>query len=82
MRDVPHALLIDLLAAHDGAAAFGCGLDPRLLELLIDRHAEAGGTHRLDRLIRVDGPPQVAPQGWAGIGSAGRAMPGASHARR
>jgi len=67
MPDHSHSLLIDLLAAHDSASAHGCGLEPRLLELLLDRHAPRAGTVALDRPIRVDGPPQPVPIGMACI---------------
>lgn len=67
MHDLPHALLIDLLAAQDSAAGHGCGLDPRLCELLADRHAARPGTPRLNRAIRFDGP---APDGLPTAGGA------------
>lgn len=44
MHDLPHPLLLDLLAAQDSAAGHGCGLDPRLCELLADSHGAWRGT--------------------------------------
>ena len=32
------ALLTDLLCAHEAASSFGCGLEPHLIERMIDRH--------------------------------------------
>lgn len=51
-----HPLLLDLLSAHAMAADYGSGLDPRLLELLCDRHARHPGVTRLPLPIRHDGP--------------------------
>jgi len=82
MPDCHHSLLIDLLAAHGAAADFGCGLEPRLLELLLDRHARPPGLYRLDRPVRTDGPAQVVPDDWPWIGPGVLSMPRASHVRR
>lgn len=60
MRDRPHAFLIDLLAMHETAAVHGCGLEPQLMEMLLDRHATAVGTVALTHPIRTDGPLQKA----------------------
>lgn len=56
MADTSHSFLIDLLAVDGAANAHGCGLEPRLLELLLDRHAKYPGTVILNRPIRHDGP--------------------------
>lgn len=77
-----HSFLIDLLAAHDSAADFGCGLEPRLLELLVDRHSAPNGVHRLDRPLRSDGPGQKAPEGWTRIGPRDARTSEAAHGRR
>lgn len=82
MPDCPHALLIDLLAAQDSAASFGCGLEPRLLELLLDRHAPQDGAQPLGQPIRSDGPPQTAPGGWPLRVRPASAPREAAHARR
>lgn len=82
MPDCPNALLIDLPAAQDIAAGFGRGLEPRLLELLIDRHAGRAGTHRLAPPIRKDGPAQQVPACWPHIGVQCSRTAGAAHARR
>lgn len=81
MPDCPHAFIIDLLAAHDSAAGFGCGLEPRLLELLIDRHAVPVGVHRLELPIRTDGPAQRAPTGRPKIDPQTARTPEVTHAR-
>lgn len=56
MPNHPHAFLTDLLASDCSGREFGCGLEPRLLEMLLDRHAVKPGTVSLDRAIRHDGP--------------------------
>jgi len=56
MPDTSHSLLIDLLAMDGAASEYGCGLEPRLLEMLFDRHATHPGTVALNRPIRHDGP--------------------------
>lgn len=38
MTDTPHAFLVDMLAMHNTAAAYGCGLKPRLAQMLLNRH--------------------------------------------
>lgn len=80
--DCSHALLIDLLAAHDSAAGYGCGLEPRLLDLLIDRHAVPAGVHRLELPIRTDGPAQTVPAGWPQVSPEDARMIEGAHARR
>jgi len=80
--DCPHALLTDLLAAQDSAAGFGCGLEPRLLEMLRERHAARYGAHRLALTIRSDGPPQQVPGDWTHRIPPATAPKGARHARR
>lgn len=82
MPNHAHSFLIDLLAAHDSAADFGGGLDPQLLELLIDRHSAQAGVPRLDQPIRSDGPAQEVPAGWPQIAPRADTLPEASHARR
>jgi hypothetical protein len=82
MPDCSRALLIDLLAAHDSAAGFGCGLEPRLLEMLIDRHTVPAGVHRLDLPIRTDGPAQQVPAGCPRIGPQTALTQEVAHARR
>lgn len=62
-HDAP-ALLLDLLAADAQASDFGCGLDPRLREMLMDRMASHPGITRLEVRVRHDGP---MPQGGAGL---------------
>lgn len=56
MPQYPHSFLIDLLAMNDAASAHGCGLEPRLLEMLLDRQAHFHGTAPLNLRIRHDGP--------------------------
>jgi len=56
MPQSPHSFLIDLLATHGTASAHGCGLEPRLLEMLLDRHAQFPGTAPLNLCVRHDGP--------------------------
>lgn len=56
MPDTPHSFLIDLLALDGAASDHGCGLEPRLLEMLMERHATRSGTITLNRPIRHDGP--------------------------
>lgn len=34
----PFAVLNDLMAVHENASSFGCGLEPHLLEMMIERH--------------------------------------------
>ncbi len=80
--DCPHALLIDLLAAQDSAAGFGCGLEPRLLEVLLDRHAVREGAYRLAPPLRSEGPPQQVPQDWPHRIPRATAPEGVAHARR
>lgn len=82
MSEHPHTYLIDLLAAQDSAAAFGCGLQPRLLKLLFDRHGTAAGTHPLPCPIRADGPAQHAPDAMPRIGSHPVRTESMTHARR
>lgn len=51
-----HAFLLDLLSADTLAVGYGLALDPRLAELLADRHARHPGVTRLPLPIRQDGP--------------------------
>ncbi|MCC6001578.1 MAG: hypothetical protein JJU19_12040 [Pararhodobacter sp.] len=81
MPDHPHAFLIDLLAMQDAASSLGCGLEPRLLELLLDRHATHAGIRPLECPIRADGPPQTAPQGMARAGTQPGHAERCAHAR-
>lgn len=81
MPDHPHAFLIDLLGAHGSAAAHGCGLEPRLLEALRDRHAAPPGTIALQSGIRSDGPAQRVPEGWPRIGGKSVQPAGPDHAQ-
>ena len=69
MREPSHAFLINLLSAHESAAAHGCGLEPQLLEMLMDRHSVPVGAVGLDQRIRSDGPVQSAPKDWPRIGA-------------
>lgn len=80
--DCPYVLLTDLLSAHNSAADFGCGLEPQLLELLLDRHARHDGAHRLAPPIRSDGPQQQVPEDWPHRIRPASAPQGAAHARR
>ncbi len=82
MPNHAHSFLIDLLAAHDSAADFGCGLDPQLQELLIDHHSARAGVPWLDQPIRSAGPAQEVPAGWPQIAPRADTVPEASHARR
>lgn len=82
MPDCPHAFLIDLLAADDSAAGFGCGLEPQLLEMLHDRHSAFAGVQRLDLPILSAGPAQQVPAGWPQIGPRGARTAEGAHARR
>lgn len=59
MTHDPHSFLLDLLSADPLAGAQGSGLDPRLLELLAERHAHHPGVTRLPLPIRHDGPADV-----------------------
>ncbi len=65
-----HAFLINLLSAHDSAAAHGCGLEPQLLELLLDRHSVPVGAVAFSQRIRSDGPVQYVPEDWPRIRAA------------
>lgn len=69
MREPSHAFLINLLSAHESAAAHGCGLEPQLLEMLMDRHSVPVGAVGLDQRIRSDGPVQSFPKDWPRIGA-------------
>lgn len=60
MTDPHHSILIDMLAMDTTASEHGCGLEPRLLEMLLDRHAQRAGTIPLGRPIRHDGPEIAA----------------------
>jgi hypothetical protein len=82
MPDHPHAFLIDLLAMHETAAAHGCGLEPQLLEMLLDRHATAAGTLSLGHPIRTDGPTQTACPGLTRIERVAQGSERHAHARR
>ncbi len=84
MSDHTHSLLIDLLGADALAAEHGCGLEPRLLEMLLDRHATRAGTSSLGRTIRQDGPVQLSPSDLPRIGRVLEAKieRKATHARR
>lgn len=81
MPEPSHAFLINLLSAHDSAAAHGCGLEPQLLELLLDRHSVPVGAVGLNRRIRADGPDQSAPDGWLRIGASTDATGGHPNVR-
>ena len=78
----PNAFLIDLLTMHDTAATHDCGLEPQLLEMLLDTHAALAGTVALDQPIRTDGPPQAAPPGLAQATRPAQASKRLAHARR
>lgn len=85
----PPSLLNDLLAADAQACAHGCCLEPRLVEMLLDRHACLPGNGpditAPARYVRNDGAPQGRPKGLARTGLAALLPPyaqGASHARR
>lgn len=82
MPDHPNTLLTNLLAAHDSAGVFGCGLTPRLLDRLLDRHATPAGAIRLDRPIRSDGPAQPVPAGWRQASPRPAPAQGVAHAWR
>ena len=82
MPEPSHRLFIDLLAAHDSASAHGCGLEPQLLELLLDRHAVPVGAVGLHHRIRSDGPDQSAPDGWPRIGAPKDTTGGHANVRR
>lgn len=82
MRDHPHAFLIELIAMHERAAFHGCGLQPQLLEMLLDRHAALAGTVPLDLRIRSDGPAQPATPDLTGIDRAAQGSEGRDHAQR
>lgn len=82
MREPSHAFLINLLSAHESAAAHGCGLEPQLLEMLMDRHSVPIGAVGLDQRIRSDGPVQAAPEGWPRISFSKGATEGHANVRR
>ena len=82
MPDPAHTFLTDLLATQDGAAGYGCGLEPRLLELLLDRHITRNGVVPLGRALRVDGPPQPVPPGLSRVGRSADISAGSVHVRR
>jgi len=82
MPDPAHTFLTDLLAAQDDAAGYGCGLEPRLLELMLDRHATRSGVVPLGRPLRVDGPPQQVPPGLSRTGRCADSSAGSVHVRR
>jgi len=82
MPDRPHAFLIDVLAMHEAAAAHGCGLEPQLMELLLDRHATAAGTLSAGLPISTDGPAQTAPPGLTRIERVAQGSERHAHARR
>lgn len=82
MPELSHALLINLLSAHDNASAYGCGLEPQLLELLLDRHSVPVGAVALNQRIRSDGPVQSAPEDWPRISAPEDAIGGRAHVRR
>lgn len=56
MRHLPNTFLIDLLAMDCHGREYGCGLESRLLEMLLDRHAVRPGSVPLNRAVRQDGP--------------------------
>lgn len=60
MPDTSHSFLTDLLAAEGAASEHGCGLEPRLLEMLMDRHSVRPGAVALSRPIRHDGPQGIS----------------------
>jgi len=83
------SLLTDLLAADAQACAHGCCLEPRLVEMLLDRHActtsDDTNVTPLGRPVRHDGPPQRHASGITRIGLAAGLAPysqGASHGPR
>ena len=82
MREPSHAFLINLLSAHESAAAHGCGLEPQLLEMLLDRHSVPVGAVGLHRRIRSDGPVQSVPEDWPRIGALKDTTEGRAHVRR
>lgn len=82
MPEPSHAFLISLLSAHDSAVAHGCGLEPQLLELLIDRHSVPVGAVGLDQRIRSDGPVQSVPKDWPRIGAPRDTTVGCANVRR
>lgn len=82
MPSSPHSFLIDLLAAHEQAACHGCGLEPRLLELLLDRHGQRPDVIPFPRVACSDGPAQNAPNDWPHVAALHDAQKGASHVRR
>gem|GEM_PF-5752906 len=61
VTDPHHFVLIEMLAMEATASEHGCGLEPRLLEMLFDRHAQHPGTIPRGRPIRHDGPVIAAP---------------------
>ncbi|MGY6696525.1 MAG: hypothetical protein ACXIUW_10960 [Roseinatronobacter sp.] len=82
MPEPSHAFLINLLSAYDCAAAHGCGLEPQLLELLLDRHSVPVGAVGLDQRIRSDGPEQSVPEDWPRIGAPNDTTGESAHVRR
>ncbi|ATX65606.1 hypothetical protein [Roseinatronobacter bogoriensis] len=82
MREPSHAFLINLLSAHESAAAHGCGLEPQLLEMLLDRHSVPVGAVGLDQRIRSDGPVQSVPKDWPRIGAPKGTTEGRANVRR
>ena len=81
MPDRPHAILINFLALHEAAAVHGCGLEPHLMELLLDRHATAAGTLSAGHPIRTDGPAQTASPGRSRIEHVAQGSERHAHAR-
>ncbi|MDD7971375.1 hypothetical protein [Roseinatronobacter alkalisoli] len=64
MTTPSHPFLIDMLAMNAQASAHGCGLNPRLRDMLLDRHARHPGIPALDLPIRHDGPAgHATPEG-------------------
>jgi len=65
MTDHTHPLLIDLMAGHDCATLHGCGIEPQLLELLLDRRdarlPAAGPTFGPARVAASSQPVQTDP---------------------
>lgn len=82
MTDTPHAFLVDMLAMHNTAAAYGCGLKPRLAQMLLNRHTPPAGAVQLGHRIRADGPAQAAPPGMTRIDRAVQGCERPVHVRR
>ncbi len=82
MPEPSHAILINLLSAHESASTHGCGLEPQLLELLLDRYSRPVGAVGLHRRIRLDGPVQSVPEDWLRIGAPKDTAGGRAHVRR